>query len=661
MNDDDMLKEVYELFDDLPRTVRKRKNLTAIIGNGQGVVNVANRPGYVYARLQTSAGTETVIHLYAPNVRHMNNNPVEIQKNQHGFYETVGVDSQGGPAFWSGFSTGGGGPHAESHGLYGDDPLWVDTRQLTLFLVHPTNPPSLSVDMEPGIFRNMAGAWVDFIGGTVDLTSFMPTNLNEQRLIIVGLDKTSEATTAIAGTATVFNNYQPETVPFSLSDIVTLLNTADPEFDPKMAVRLMYGQTLIQQWDCFFDCRLLSTEIPIILPEQGGGGFDLTTIQGFLFYNGVNTYQVHCVGDQITAPTVNDDETSTPHPFGVLSLWVTSVTAGAAEDAVYMCVDPSDGAAVWLRLDGASGGGTVTSVGLTMPTIFSVLGTPVTTSGTLAVSLNNQSGNVIFASPANGSNGIPTFRAMVAADIPDNSITAARLADIPGLSVIGRAASGTGDPGVITFTADNQFLVRRSGALTVGALVAADIPNLAASIITSGVFDNARINWAAPGAIGTTTPSAGNFTAITGAGNLLVSGAGYEIQLSAPSGNFRNFRLMTTASGTPANRWNITANSTAESGSNAGSDFAIRAFDDSGNFLVQPILITRASGKVTLSGELQIGGALNHDGTTIGFNGSTPVAKGTITGSRNNNEALQSLLDFLESRGDIIDSTTASG
>jgi hypothetical protein len=42
----------------------------------------------------------------------------------------------------------------------------------------------------------------------------------------------------------------------------------------------------------------------------------------------------------------------------------------------------------------------------------------------------------------------------------------------------------------------------------------------------------------------------------------------------------------------------------------------------------------------------------------VGFNGTNPVAQGTITGSRGGNAALANLLTYLASRGDIIDSTT---
>lgn len=65
----------------------------------------------------------------------------------------------------------------------------------------------------------------------------------------------------------------------------------------------------------------------------------------------------------------------------------------------------------------AGGGGSVTSVALAMPGIFSVAGSPITGSGTITVTLGSQSQNLVFASP-NGSSGTPTFRAIACGDQP---------------------------------------------------------------------------------------------------------------------------------------------------------------------------------------------------------------------------------------------------
>jgi hypothetical protein len=65
--------------------------------------------------------------------------------------------------------------------------------------------------------------------------------------------------------------------------------------------------------------------------------------------------------------------------------------------------------------------GTVSSVALTMPAIFSVGGSPITSFGTLAVTLNNQSANTVLAGPISGGAVTPGFRALVGADLPTPS------------------------------------------------------------------------------------------------------------------------------------------------------------------------------------------------------------------------------------------------
>jgi hypothetical protein len=69
-------------------------------------------------------------------------------------------------------------------------------------------------------------------------------------------------------------------------------------------------------------------------------------------------------------------------------------------------------------ISAGGGTGTVTSVSLTEPVEFVVTGSPVTTSGTLAVTKASQTANTVWAGPTSGGAAQPTFRALVAADIP---------------------------------------------------------------------------------------------------------------------------------------------------------------------------------------------------------------------------------------------------
>ncbi len=65
-----------------------------------------------------------------------------------------------------------------------------------------------------------------------------------------------------------------------------------------------------------------------------------------------------------------------------------------------------------------TGSGSVTSVGLSMPSIFSITGSPVTASGTLTASLATQNANLVLAGPSTGSAAAPGFRNLVGADLP---------------------------------------------------------------------------------------------------------------------------------------------------------------------------------------------------------------------------------------------------
>lgn len=85
----------------------------------------------------------------------------------------------------------------------------------------------------------------------------------------------------------------------------------------------------------------------------------------------------------------------------------------------------------YLRADGTwqpvAGAGTVTSVALTVPSdLFSVTGSPVTASGTLALAKASGDAAKVYATPASSS-GVPELRALEAAHIP--TIPSSKLSD----------------------------------------------------------------------------------------------------------------------------------------------------------------------------------------------------------------------------------------
>lgn len=105
----------------------------------------------------------------------------------------------------------------------------------------------------------------------------------------------------------------------------------------------------------------------------------------------------------------------------------------ASPGVLYYYGTNSGGAKGWHSFS-VIGGGTVTSVGLAMPSIFTVSGSPVTTSGTLTADLATQNVNLVFAGPYSGSAAAPTFRALDNDDLP----------------VVSSSKGGTGAAGTLT-------------------------------------------------------------------------------------------------------------------------------------------------------------------------------------------------------------------
>lgn len=173
---------------------------------------------------------------------------------------------------------------------------------------------------------------------------------------------------------------------------------------------------------------------------------------------------------------------------------------------------------------GGGGSGTVTSVGLSAPSILSVSGSPVTTSGTLALSLATQVANRVFAGPASGADATPAFRALVADDVPTlnqnttgtaSNITASSntsLTSLANLATVGTITSGTwnattiavanGGTGQTTYT-DGQLLIGNSSGntlskatITAGAGITITNGNGSVTVSNSGV---AAVNTQASG------------------------------------------------------------------------------------------------------------------------------------------------------------------
>jgi len=168
---------------------------------------------------------------------------------------------------------------------------------------------------------------------------------------------------------------------------------------------------------------------------------------------------------------------------GDVSDWKTAYSWGNHASASYVPETRTlsiNGTTHDLSENGSWNVGTVTSVGLSLPNIFSVSGSPVTTSGTLSASLLNQTANRVFASP-NIFNGPPSFRSLMTGDIPNlpwSKITSGKPTTLAGYGItdavkknsVGDFAQGgivfwvdeTGQHGLVCAKQDHDSYVKYS-------------------------------------------------------------------------------------------------------------------------------------------------------------------------------------------------------
>lgn len=169
--------------------------------------------------------------------------------------------------------------------------------------------------------------------------------------------------------------------------------------------------------------------------------------------------------------------------------------------------------------------GTVTSVGLTAPSDFVVTGSPITSSGTLALTYATQGAKKFLVGPATGADATPTFRVMAATDLPSTSVS---------------AGSYGSSSQVGTFTVDAQGRLTSAGNTAISFNAISPITSVGDLIVGSGVNTATRLgiglngyiltsngttaSWSAPPATGITI----NTTAITGGttGRILYDNAG---------------------------------------------------------------------------------------------------------------------------------------
>lgn len=121
----------------------------------------------------------------------------------------------------------------------------------------------------------------------------------------------------------------------------------------------------------------------------------------------------------LALPAHGSDQDTWDQPLNNNFTIIDGIVGGGAASSVLTGNGPNSAPTFQTISSLLPGGiGTVTQVGLTAPAELVVGGSPITTAGSISLSKATQPANQVWAGPTSGGVAQPTFRSLVAADLP---------------------------------------------------------------------------------------------------------------------------------------------------------------------------------------------------------------------------------------------------
>jgi len=296
----------------------------------------------------------------------------------------------------------------------------------------------------------------------------------------------------------------------------------------------------------------------------------------------------------------------------------------------------------------ANSGGTVTSVGLSLPGEMTVTNSLITSSGALTASWANQSANTFFAGPSTGL-ASPTFRAIVAADIPTlNQNTTGTAAN-----VTGTVAAGNGGTGLSSIAANNLMYGAGTSAVsllaphtTTGAILMSTASGAPSWSLLNGLPTTAGVLNVINGGTGSSTKnwvdlssdqSIGGAKTWTGVGtfsSLATFNAGLNASGAAVSINDNSNNSTSINTGTSTGAVNIASGTVGGNAIKIGNTNGATSLTQrvgTGNYSLDGVgASTYTIGASTVGGTITIGGTAQTGALTLG---SSSVAQTVNVGT----------------------------